>query len=447
MRVVVIGGGAAGASAASRARRLAPDAEVTLIEASSMITHAPCGIPYALSRLVPSHRVLRTYSPERFASERRIEVLTNAVAEDVEVEGHTVLVRRGGSVTRIRWDALILATGAKPLVPRIEGLESVKPLTFRHPEEVPDAASRIERSKRVAVIGGGYIGVELTEALVDLGKDVLLFEMMDRLLPGPFDPEISRILEEAVRGNGVEVHLSEPVRALSPRGERIVVQTDIGSYEVDDVVMGIGVRPNTDLALKAGVRLGTTGAVETDELMSTNVDGVFAAGDLVEKHHLVLKRKVWIPLAPAANKEGQVAGANAVMRGSLRMRGIVGTAVTRFKDLYLARTGLGQEEASRNGFFVESTTIVARTKAGYFPGGVEVTVKMIAERGSGRLLGLQVSGRDPVVAAYADIAAVAIERGMSTEDFFFSDIGYMPATAPVWHPLIVAARTLSKGRF
>ncbi|MCS7117940.1 MAG: FAD-dependent oxidoreductase [Thaumarchaeota archaeon] len=447
MRVVVIGGGAAGASAAARARRLAPDAEVTLIEASGMITHAPCGVPYALSGLVPSYRMLRTYSPEKFASERGIGVLTNSVAQDVDPDGRTVLVRRNGETVRIKWDALVLATGARPLVPRIEGLEDVRPLTFRHPEDVPGATSRLERVKRVAVIGGGYIGVELAEALVDMGKEVSLFEMMERLLPGPFDPEISRVLEERVRGAGVRVHLSEPVRALSRRSEGVVVNTDSGSYEVDDVVIGVGVRPNVDLALKAGVKLGATGAVETDDLMSTNVDGIFGAGDLVEKYHLVLRKKVWMPLAPAANKEGQVAGANAVSRGSLRMRGIVGTAVTRFKDLYLARTGLGQEEASKNGFDVESTTIVAKTKAGYFPGGVEVTVKMIAERGSGRVLGLQAAGRDPVVAAYADIAAVAIERRMSTEDVFFSDIGYMPATAPVWHPLIVAARTLSKGRF
>ncbi|MCS7127060.1 MAG: FAD-dependent oxidoreductase [Thaumarchaeota archaeon] len=447
MRVVVIGGGAAGASAAARARRLAPDAEVTLVEATGMITHAPCGIPYALSGLVPSYRMLRTYSPERFASERRIEVLTNAVAEDVDVDGRTVAVRRDGSVQRIRWDALVLATGARPIVPKLEGVEDVRPLTFRHPEEVTAASARLGSARRVAVIGGGYIGVELTEALVDLGKEVILFEMMDRLLPGPFDPEVSKVLEEAMKAAGVQVRLSEPVRYLSRKGGRVVVGTDGSEEEVDDVVVGIGVRPNIELAVKAGIKLGHTGAVETDDMMSTNVDGVFAAGDLVEKFHLVLRRKVWIPLAPAANKEGQVAGANAVVRGSLRMRGIVGTAVTRFKDLYLARTGLGQEEAARNGLDVESTAIVARTKAGYFPGGVEVTVKMVAERSSGKVLGVQVVGRDPIVAAYADLSAVMVERGMTIEDVFFSDIGYMPATAPVWHPLIVAARTLSKGRF
>ncbi|MEM4289707.1 MAG: FAD-dependent oxidoreductase [Nitrososphaerota archaeon] len=447
LRIIVTGGGAAGASAAARARRLDPNAEITLIEASDMITHAPCGIPYAISSLVPSHRLLRTYSPERFASERRVQVLTNTVAEDVDVDSRTVDVRRGGVRERLRWDALVLATGAKPIVPRLEGLEGLRPIMLRHPEDVTEARARLERAKRVAVIGGGYIGVEMAEALVEMGKSTILFEMMDKLMPGALDPEISKVLGDAVRSAGVEVHLSEAVRALSRRDGMIVLQTDIGSYNVDEIVMGVGVRPNVDLALRAGVRLGATGAVETDEFMSTNVEGVFAAGDLVEKHHLVLGRKVWIPLAPAANKEGQVAGANAVRRGSLRMRGIVGTAVTRFRDVYVARTGLGEAEANKHGFKAESTVIRARTKAGYFPGGVEVTVKMIVERGSGRILGVQVIGADPIIASYVDVAALAIERGLTIEDLFFSDIGYMPATAPVWHPLIVAARTLSGGRF
>ncbi|MEM2042895.1 MAG: FAD-dependent oxidoreductase, partial [Nitrososphaerota archaeon] len=291
------------------------------------------------------------------------------------------------------------------------------------------------------------IGVEAAEALIDLGKKVTLYEMMDRLLPTAIDGDVSRVLEESMQRSGVDLRLGQPVRALRRRSDGIAVITDAGEEVFDEVVMGLGVRPNADLAVSAGVRLGATGAVETDEFMRTNLEGVFAAGDLVEKHHLLLGRKVWIPLAPAANKEGQVAGANAVVPGSLRMRGIVGTAVTKFRNTYVARTGLSETEARANGFNVESTLIKARTKAGYYPGGVEVTVKMVVQSGSGRLLGVQVVGDDPVVAGYADVAATAITAGFTIEDLFFTDIGYMPATAPVWHPLIVAARTLSGGRF
>ncbi|MDJ0274365.1 MAG: FAD-dependent oxidoreductase [Aigarchaeota archaeon] len=448
-RVVVIGGGAAGSSAAARARRLDPEAEVTLVERTGMITHAPCGIPYAISGLVPSYRMLRTYSPERFASERRIRVLTNATVTSIDVDGKRVEVSLGdGRTEKLSWDSLVIATGAKPLIPRgLEGVEDARPVLLRHPEDVVEAQRRLSGASRVAVLGGGYIGVEAAEALVDLGKKVTLYEMMDRLLPTAIDGDVSRVLEESMQRSGVDLRLGQPVRALRRRSDGIAVITDAGEEVFDEVVMGLGVRPNADLAVSAGVRLGATGAVETDEFMRTNLEGVFAAGDLVEKHHLLLWRKVWIPLAPAANKEGQVAGANAVVPRSLRMRGIVGTAVTKFRNTYVARTGLSETEARANGFNVESTLIKARTKAGYYPGGVEVTVKMVVQSKSGRLLGVQVVGDDPVVAGYADVAATAITAGFTIEDLFFTDIGYMPATAPVWHPLIVAARTLSGGRF
>ncbi|MCS7146220.1 MAG: FAD-dependent oxidoreductase [Nitrososphaerota archaeon] len=447
MKIVIIGGGAAGASAAARARRLAPEAEITLIESSSMITHAPCGIPYAISGIVPSYKMLKTYDVSRFTSERRINVLTQATAQTIDVEDRTVKVSVNGRLEKLKWDALIIATGAKPLIPKLEGIEEVSPITLRHPEDVASVKARLEKARKVAVVGGGYIGVEVAEALVELGKETMLFEMMDRLLPASIDREISEILEAGMTSAGVDLHLSEPVRSFARREGKVVLATDKDEYAVDDVVLGIGVKPNVELAVEAGVKLGVTGAVSTNEYMETNVEGVFAAGDLVEKYHLVLRRKSWIPLAPAANKEGQVAGANAVKPGSLRMRGIVGTSVTKFKELYVARTGLSQVEAESNGFKVESTLITARSRAGYYPRGRDVTVKMVVEEKSGRILGVQAVGLDPVVASYADIAALAVERGLSIEDLFLSDLGYMPATAPVWHPLIVAARTLSKGRF
>jgi NADPH-dependent 2,4-dienoyl-CoA reductase/sulfur reductase-like enzyme len=214
---------------------------------------------------------------------------------------------------------------------------------------------------------------------------------------------------------------------------------------VDKVILAVGVKPDADLALKAGAKLGETGAVAVNEYMETAAPDVYAAGDVAEKVHRLTGRKVWIPLAPSANKEGQVAGGNAVKGRALRFPGVVGTAVTKFFDLYIARTGLGEEEAQRLGIKYDKAVIKARTKAQYYPGYAPVHVKMLADQ-SGRILGVQALGWDHIVAAYADIAAVAIERGVTIEDLFFADIGYMPATAPVWHPLIVAARVLSRGK-
>lgn len=448
-RVVVVGGGAAGASAAARARRLDPQAEIVLVEATSMITHAPCGIPFAVAGVVGDYRELQTYSPEEFAEKRRIKVLTNTRVVDVDPDRKTVtLERAGGSREVLEWDKLVIATGAKPLIPPIPGVELEGILTIRHPVDVPRLRAELEKARVVGVVGAGYIGVEMAEALLHLGKRVLVFEMFDQVLPGALDPDVARIVEDEMRSAGVELHLSEKVvefRGASGRVERVV--TEKGEYRVDRVVLAVGVRPNTDLAVKAGARLGPTKAVEVNEYMETSVPDIYAAGDVAEKRHRITGKRVWTPLAPIANKEGQVAGANAVKGRFLRFPGVLGTAVTKFKDLYIARTGLTVKEAEREGFKVVSKLIKARTRSHYYPEARPVYVKLVAEEASGRILGFEAAGWDPVVASYADIVAVAIQNNMTIEDLFFADIGYMPAAAPVWHPVIVAARVLSGGRF
>lgn len=446
VKVVIIGGGAAGASAAARARRLDPNAEITMVEAGSMITHAPCGIPYAVSGVVPDYKSLMTYTPEEFEKERNIKVLINTKAIDVDPDKRTVTISRGGKTEVLQWDKLIIATGAKPLVPKIPGVELSGILTVRLPDDVPSLKAELADAATIGIVGGGYIGVEMAEAALHLGKKVVLFEMMDRLLPAALDADMAAILADEMKKKGVELHLGEKVVEFRGSGGKVsAVVTEKGEYKVDKVIMAVGVKPDVDLALKAGAKLGETGAVAVNEYMETSAADIYAAGDVAEKVHRLTGRKVWIPLAPSANKEGQVAGGNAVKGRVLRFPGVVGTAVTKFFDLYVARTGLSEEEAQRLGIKYEKAVIKARTKAQYYPSYAPVHVKMLADA-SGRILGVQVLGWDHIVAAYADIAAVAIERGATIEDLFFSDIGYMPATAPVWHPLIVAARVLSKGR-
>ncbi|ABP51126.1 MAG: FAD-dependent oxidoreductase [Pyrobaculum arsenaticum] len=446
VRVVVIGGGAAGASAAARARRLDPNAEVILIERGSMITHAPCGMPYAIGGIVKSHEELQTYTPEEFEKERNIKVLIRTEVVDIDTDKKTVTVRRGGAQETIIWDKLVIATGAKPLVPRIAGVELKGILTMRHPDDVPTIKGHLEKAKTVAVVGGGYIGVEMAEVLLELGKKVLLFEQFDQVLPGALDADVAALVAEEMRAKGVELHLGEKV--VEFRGAEHVnkVVTEKGEYQVDEVVLAVGVRPDVDLAVRAGAKLGETGAVYVNEYMETTVPDVYAAGDVAEKVHRVTGRRVWIPLAPTANKEGQVAGGNAVRGRVLKFPGVVGTAVTKFYNLYIARTGLSEKEANALGLKAQSALIKARTKAHYMPGAETVHVKLIAEESTGRLLGGQIVGKSPVVAAYADILAVAVQSGYAVSDLFFSDIGYMPDTAPVWHPLIVAARVLSRGK-
>jgi len=446
--IVIIGGGAAGASAAARARRLDPEARVVILEAGEFITHAPCGVPYAISGVVKSYEELREYTAEQFAKERGIEVLINARVAEIDVDKRVVKYVRGGREESITWDRLIIATGAKPIVPNIPGVDAGNVLTLRKPEDVPRLVEVLGKASRVVVVGAGYIGVEVAENLVRMGKRVTVIDRNPQPLANYLDEDMGKLVAEEMASHGVELRMGEELQELKVvDGLARRVVTSGGEYEADAVVLAMGVVPDTDIAARAGIRLGERGAIAVNEYMETNVPDVYAAGDAVEKYHRVLNRKVWIPLAPYANKEGQVAGANAVKGRVLRFPGIVGSAVTKFGELYIGRTGLTLAEARAAGFNAEAVTVKHRTKARYYPGAQTVHVKLVYEQGSGRVLGMQFVGYDDAVAGYVDAAAIAIENEYTIEDLFFADISYMPATSPVWHPIVVAARVASRGRF
>jgi NADPH-dependent 2,4-dienoyl-CoA reductase/sulfur reductase-like enzyme len=445
MDVVVVGGGAAGASAAVRAKRVNPRANVILVEATDMVTHGPCGIPYFIEGIVKDKNDLVTYSAEYLEKNRGIKVLINTKAIDVDIDKKIIVVeKKSKQIDRIKFDKLVVATGAKPIIIGSADKENI--VVLRHPADVDKIKVIIESAKNIAVVGGSYLGIEISEALTAIGKKVLLFEKDPQLMPKALDPDIARVIEDEMISKGVELHLSEPVLEINGRNTVGKIVTPKGEYTVDAVVIAIGVKPNADLAKKAGVKLGVEGAIAVNEYMETSIEDIYAAGDVVEKFHKVLNKKVWVPLATSANKEGQVAGANAVGGRLLTFKGIVGTAVTKFYDLYIARTGLSEREALENGVKYRSTTIKARTKARYYPGSVEVTIKMVVDEND-VIIGLQAIGKDIAVAHYVDVAALAIDRKMTIEDLFLADLGYMPATAPVWHPLIVTARVLSRGKF
>jgi len=446
-RVVVIGGGAAGASAASRAKKLKPSAEVILIEATDMITHGPCAIPYYVGGIVKGKSQLVTYTPDVFERERGIKVYINSVAREIDVDKKAVFVERNGKSVEVKWDKLVIATGAIPSIPRVPGTNLKNVYTIRHPAYADKLLEDLSKALNVAIVGGSYIGLEMAEALLRIGKKVLLIEMESQLLPKALDRELAEIVTKEVLARGAELHLSEYLEEIVGSDRVKAVATNKDTYNVDAVILATGVKPNVDIAARAGIKLGITRAIDVNEYMETSGEGIYAAGDVAEKVHRVTGKRAWIPLAPSANKEGQVAGANAVSGRVLRFPGVVGTAVTKFFELYIARTGLSEREAVENGFRVESVVIRSRTKAHYYPNHSEAVIKMITESSTGRIIGAQVVGWEETVAMYIDIIAVAIERGMTIEDLFFSDLGYHPAVAPVWHPLIVAARVLSKGRF
>jgi len=444
MNIVVIGGGAAGASAAVRAKRIKPDSSVVLIEATDMVTHGPCAIPFYIEGIVKERSQLVTYTPDYLEKKRGIKVFINTRATEIDIDKKVVTVERNGNVEKIKWDKLVLATGAIPIT--LPGNPKENVLTLRHPAYADKLRETLTRARTVAIVGGGYLGIEMAEALTALGKKVLLFEKEPSLMPIALDPDMAKLVETELLSRGVELHLEEPVIEIVGRNLAEKIITPKGEYAVDAIVLAIGVKPNTELAQKIGIKLGAGGAIAVNEYMETSIEDVYAAGDVAEKYHRILEKKVWIPLATTANKEGQVAGANAAGGRVLSFKGIVGTSVTKFYDLYIARTGLTEKEALDHGIRYRSATVKARTKAHYYPGAAEVTVKIVVDNND-IIVGAQAIGKDISVAHYIDIMAVAIANRMTVEDLFFSDLGYMPATAPVWHPLIIAARQFSKGRF
>jgi len=446
LRIAIVGGGAAGASAAARARKWSQDAEIRMFEAGTMITHAPCGIPYYVGGVVGDVSMLKTYAPSEFSKGRNIDVHVGSRVTGIDLGSRTLKVEESGSTARYEWDRLILATGAKPSIPHVDGVDLKGVFTVRLPDGARDLRDGIGAAGTVAVIGGGYIGLEMADAARSLGKRVLLFEAMDHVLPTTVDPDVAAIVHDELSANGVELHLSEPLLRIEGNGSVERVVTGGGNYRADAVVLAVGVRPDSDLATDIGLRMGETGAVYANEYMEASEPDVYVAGDIAETVDIVTGKRIWVPLAPPANKMGQVAGANSVTARSLKFPGVTGTAITKVFGYYVGRTGLNDEQAKANGFDFESKLVKTRSAAEYYARYETIHVKLTVERRSGRILGGQIVSRDKIAAGYLDMMAVLVERGLTIDDLFFSDLSYSPATAPVWHPVITAARVLSHGR-
>ncbi len=435
MKVAIIGGGGAGMSAASRIRALKPEWQVSVFEATSFVSHAPCGIPYSIEFDFGSEELMY-YKPEVFVKERSIDLHLNAKV--VEVEYGKLRVEENGRERSYEWDKLLIATGASPKVPQVEGVELENVFTVDLPPDAEKIRRAAKKSERVVIVGAGYVGIEMAEAFSSIGKKVTVVEYLDRPLAN-FDPEISDIVKSEMEKR-VELRLGEKLEALEgkERVERVV--TDKGEYEADLVILATGVKPNVDLAKQLGVELGETGAIKTNSRMETNVENVYAAGDCAETINMITKKPTWVPLAPAGNKMGYVAGVN-IAGGNLEFPGVLGTQITKFYDLEIAKTGLTEEEAKKEGFDVRSAFIQANTKVHYYPGAKKTFIKAVKDVETNRILGAQIVGYE-MVAMRVNVFATAIQGGFTTKDVFFSDLAYAPPFTPIWDPVIVAARVL-----
>lgn len=447
-RLVVIGGDAAGMSAASQARRLrgADELEIVAFERGGFSSYSACGIPYWVGGDVAGRDALVARTPEEHRA-RDIDLRMGTEVVEIDVPGRRVRARdvRGGAESWTSYDKLVIATGARPVRPELPGMDAdgvhgVQ--TLDDGQELLDSLART-RGRRAVVVGAGYIGVEMAEALIKRGYEVTVVNRGGEPM-ATLDPDMGRLVHEAMEGLGItmvnDAEVTELLTGEDGRVRAVVAACPERTvYPADVVVLGIGVRPETTLAVAAGLPVGAHGGLLTDLAMRVRGhDDIWAGGDCVEVLDLVSGQERHIALGTHANKHGQVIGSNAG-GGYATFPGVVGTAISKVCDLEIARTGLREKDARRVGLRYETVTVESTNSAGYFPGAALMTVKMIAERRTGRLLGVQIVGREGA-AKRVDVAAVALTARMTVEQMTALDLGYAPPFSPVWDPVLVAAR-------
>jgi NADPH-dependent 2,4-dienoyl-CoA reductase/sulfur reductase-like enzyme len=439
-RLLVVGGDAAGMSAATRARRLLPDLEIVAIERGRYTSYSACGIPYLVAGLVsaPADLVVRT--PDEFRAQR-IDVRTEheVVAIDLDARRAEVHNLAHGRTFFLGFDLLHIATGARPVRPDRPGFV----LPHVHGVQTLDDATRLiddvkrRRPKRVVAVGSGYIGLETAEAFKTRGAEVTVIESGPEVM-GSLDPDIGAIVAKALRNMGIHVMVGAEAMAITDSH----VQTTAGDVPADLVVLGTGSEPNSQIGAEAGLQTGLRGGLVVDRRQQTSVPGVWAAGDCCQTFNLVSERPAYEALGTVANKQGRVAGLN--IGGSYAtFPGVLGTAVTRVCNLEIGRSGLTELEAVDAGFEPVVTTIESTTAAGYMPEAAGTTVKLVAERGTGRVLGMQTAG-GPGSAKRVDVVAAILAGRLTVEELIGLDLAYAPPFSPVWDPLQIAARTLAE---
>lgn len=439
-KLVIVGGVAAGASAAAKARRCNEDAEIILFEKGADISYATCGLPYYLSGVIAKRKRLQVTTAPFFSRRFKVDVRTGHEVVGIDPAARTVRVRalETGAEFSESYDRLVLAPGAAPVVPPIPGSDLPLVHVLKTLEDTDRIFARLqeERPQQAVIIGGGLIGMEVAENLARLDIKVAVVEFMDQIL-GFLDPEMAEMACSHARSKGVAFHLGERVTGIVEKGGGHLVQTHTGlELPADLVIMSVGIRPHTELAREAGLVIGERGGVVVDEEMRTSVADIFAAGDCVESTNLVTGKKMLLPMGSAANKQGRAAGANAMGR-HLRVRGFTGTVIVKVFDRTVAKTGLSEREAEAEGLAPEATYIVADHHAGYYPGAKPVTIKTVAEKESGRLLGAQIIGQEGVDKRI-DVFATAIYNRMDQEELIHLDLAYAPPYSSARDPIIVS---------
>lgn len=448
MRFVIIGGDAAGMSAASRAKRLDPGLEVVVLEKTADVSYSACGMPYNIADPGRSIDDLVVRPADVFRQKAGIDLRTRHHVTRIDPERGTVAgTADDGRDFEITYDRLLIATGAAPMIPNRPGFDRPGVMALKSLDQGRRIKAFIKERdvRRVLIIGMGYIALEMGEALRARGIEVEMVKPRPDLLPW-MDRGLAAEVEQELTGNQVRLHFGRSVASIQNDGDRLRALDEnaspIADSAADMVLVAMGVKPNSELAGRAGLALGPAKAIAVDRQMRTSREGIYAAGDCADAFHVVTGGKTWIPLALRANRGGW-AVADHVCGHAVDLPGVAGTAVFKVFELQVARTGLGSAEAAKSGFDPVSVTIASHSRAHAHPGGTRIHVHMIGDKRSGRLLGVQMAGREGV-AHRINAAAVALHAAMSVGQFIQCDLAYAPPFGGVWDPLLVAANQLVK---
>ena len=441
-KIVIVGGVAGGASAAAKARRKDEFAEIIIFEKGSYISFANCGLPYYISGEITNRENLLLQTPESFKTRHNIEVKTNHEVVKLLREQKCVVVKdlSSGCKFEENYDKLILATGAMPIIPPLPGIKARNVFYLRTLPDMDDIQHYLSSNPvtHVMVVGGGSIGLETAEALLGRGLKVTVIEKGNQLLP-PMDKEMIQPVLAHLREKGVEVILNDGIKEFLTDQDGVAREVVLDSghtIPLQMATLSIGIRPDIQLARGTGLKVGETGALEANDRMETNDPDIYAVGDCVESFHLVANKKVWIALGGPANKQGRIAGANAAGDHKI-MKGVLGTAIVRVCNLVAACTGLNEREARQIGLDYYCSYIHAGDHAGYYPDAQQLTIKLVVEKGTGRLLGAQaVGGRG--VDKRIDVLATALYARLTVEELGDLDLAYAPPFGSSRDPVIVA---------
>ncbi|MFZ2631978.1 MAG: FAD-dependent oxidoreductase [Desulfosalsimonadaceae bacterium] len=444
MNFIIIGGDAAGMSAASRAKRSMPEMNVTVFEKTHDVSYSACGMPYNIA--VPGKAIedLVVRQAGVFRKNQGINLLTGHEVESIDPMGKRVSgVTCEGQKFEFPYDKLLIATGGSPIIPALPGFELPGVMALKSLDHGRKIKAYIDehRVKKAVIIGMGYIGLEMCESLSARSIEVAMVKPNRNFIPWMAD-ELSDMVQKEVESNGVKLYMGHSVQRIEQANGSLAIVCEDLTLEADMVIVAIGITPNSELAVQAGLATGIKKAISVDRQMKTSDDNIYAAGDCADAYHVVTGEKIWIPLALRANRAGWAVADN-ICGERTELEGVAGTAVFKVFDLQIARTGITAKEAKHAGYDPADIVINSRSRAHGHSGSTTIEIYMVGDKKTGRLLGAQMVGKEGV-AHRINAAAVALHSQMTVERFSQTDLAYAPPFGPVWDPLLTAASQLLK---